>query len=395
MSVAPWDLGRLRQFYIKDMTAFGTVPTLGATNAMRVRSVVMHYDPQALTPSQERHATPGQRALFRRRAKASIDIEALLYPSGTLNTLPEANTALKNAFGQAPTNITLSTTVSSGAGVSGAVVASATGLAARQAIQIGVLGGSAPGVYVRHLTAAYAGGTTLTWEPPLPATCAVSDTVKGGVTYVPATAPVPTSMDGAYYPNSFTNREMADILADKLSIMLDSNSEPIIKISGPASRLVAAPQSQPGSFTTVGAENAIPSGLYGYFYYGGTLYEVEKVTFDLTNNFDVQNSALGTAYANAALRKGKREVMITVDAKVSNDLTLWTPSIAPGPTAPTENTLMVQIGLTSGQIWGFFCPRVLILQAPDVPDGDETNNYSFKMQALETSGNDEFYVSQV
>jgi hypothetical protein len=131
-----------------------------------------------------------------------------------------------------------------------------------------VLGGAAPGVYIRWLTAAYAGGTTLTWEPPLPATCAVSDTVKGCVGYALGTA-LPKSLDIAHYPQapsaSTPAREMLGCVIDKLSFMFDGNLEPMIQVSGPAQGFAGSspnftPQAQPGGFTTVGAENAIPSG---------------------------------------------------------------------------------------------------------------------------------------
>lgn len=408
MSVAPWDLGRLRQAYVKDDTSYGVPPSLAATNAMRVQSLVMHYDPQALVPSHERHSTPGQRALFRRRATASIDLQALLYPSGTLNTLPEANTVLKNAFGAAPSNITLAATVLTAASTPAEAAPSTTqfaitdftGLVAKQTmVVVNLSTGANAGNYLVMVTAiAAAAGSTpkklITVSPALPSAPILTDTVSGCVTYLPATAAAPTSMDFAYYPNSFTNREMPGWLADKLSFMFDSNAEPSMKASGPAARLVTSPQSQPGAFTTVGAENAIPSGLYGYFRYGGTAYEIEKLTVEIVNNYDVQNTAFGTSFANAALRKDKRTVMLTVDAKVSNDLTLWTPAITPGPTAPTENNVWLQCGLTAAQIWAVYFPRVLFLSAPDVPDGDGENNFQFKMQALETTGNDEMALGQ-
>src|SRR3954465_3546311 len=142
-----WYLGRTGQLYVGEEASYGTAPTLLATMAFRHLSQKLSFDPRQLAKSPERHTDPSQRVLLNRRQKASFDVKGQWYPSGTLNTLPESDLVLKNAMGAAATNITLATTVSSGASVTGATVASATGLAAGQAIQIGVLGGSSPGTY--------------------------------------------------------------------------------------------------------------------------------------------------------------------------------------------------------------------------------------------------------
>jgi hypothetical protein len=391
-----WYLGRTGQLYIGEEASYGTAPSLLASMAFRHLSQKLSFDPRQLTKSPERHLDPSQRVLLTRRQKGSFDVKAQWYPSGVLNTVPESDVVLKNGLGGTPTNITLSTTVSSGAGVSGAVVASATGLAARQPIQITVLGGSNPGVYVRWLTAAYAGGTTLTWEPPLPATCAVSDLVKGCTGYPLGTA-LPKSLDIAHYPQapsaSTPAREMLGCVIDKLSFMFDGNLEPMIQFSGPAQGLSGSspnftPQAQPGGFTTVGAENAIPSGLTGYFQYGATLYQIEKMQIDVVNAMDLQNTALGTNKATAFFRKGKRIVTVKIDAKVSDDLTLWTPS-----NGASSSTAMIQIGTTAAKMFGIFIPALILTDPPDIGDADETNNFSFDGEAMATSGNDELFVA--
>jgi hypothetical protein len=276
------------------------------------------------------------------------------------------------------------------------VVASATGLAANQPIQIGVLGGASPGTYIRWLASNYAGGTTLTWVPPLPATCAVSDTVKGTIGYALGTA-LPKSLDIAHYPQapaaSTPAREMLGCVIDKLSFMLDANLEPQLQFSGPAQGFAGTfgtwtPQAQPGGFTTVGAESALPSGLTGYFNYNGTLYEIEKMQIDIVNTVELQNTALGTAKAKAYFRKGKRFVTVKIDAKVSDDLTLWTPSLG-----ASSNASMIQIGTTGSKMWGFYMPGLIITTVPDIGDADETNNWGFVGEAMSSAGNDELYVA--
>jgi hypothetical protein len=392
--MANWYIGRTGQLYIGEESAYATAPTLLAANAFRHLSQKLSFDPRQLAKGPERHTDPSQRVLYTRRQKASFDIKGQLYPSGVLNTLPEADVVLKNALGNAASNITLSTTVSSGASVTGAVVASATGLAVGQPIQIGVLGGSAPGTYIRWLTSV--AGTTLGWAPALPATCAVSDTVKGTIGYALGTA-LPKSLDIAHYPQapsgSTPAREMLGCSVDKLSFMFDGNLEPMIQFSGPAQGLSGTspnftPQAQPGGFTTVGAENAIPSGIVGYFQLGSTLYEIEKMQIDIVNGMDLQNTALGTNKAKAAFRKGKRFVTVKINAKVSDDLTLWTPSLG-----ASSNACILQIGTVSTKMWGFYMPALILTAPPDIVDAEETNNWDFVGEAMASAGNDELYVA--
>lgn len=392
--MANWYEGRTGQLYIGEEATYATAPALLATMAFRHTSQKLSFDPRQLAKSPERHTDPSQRVLLTRREKASFDVKAQWYPSGTLNTVPESDLVLKNALGGAVSNVTLATTVASGAGVSGATLASGTGLAVGQPIQIGVLGGAAPGTYVRWLVSV--AGAVVTWAPPLQATCAVSDTVKGTIGYTLGTA-LPKSLDIAHYPQAPSvgtpAREQLGCILDKLSFMFDSNLEPMIQVSGPAQGFAGTspnftPQAQPGGFTTVGAENAIPSGLTGYFQLGSTLFEIEKMQIDVVNAMDVQNTALGTNKAKAYFRKGKRFVTVKINAKVSDDLTLWTPSLG-----ASSNACMLQLGTTSTRIWGVYLPNLILTAPPDVPDGDETNNWDYVGEAMATSGNDEFYVA--
>ncbi len=285
MAIPVWYQARTGVCYVGEESAYGTVPTLASTDAVRHTSqkLTMSHSPR---PSPERHGTPDQRTLFFGRKAADADLKALMYPSGTLNTLPELKTLLKNAFA-APTNITLSTTVASGPTTTGATVASATGLAVGQPIQIGVLGGSAPGVYIRWLTVV--AGAALTWAPALPATCAVSDTVKGTIGWAFETA-LAKSLTIAHYPQapsaSTPARELNGWLLNKMSMMFDGNLEPSIQFSGPGQKFAGTlgsytPQAKPGAFTTVGSETGIPSGLTGYFQHGAILYQIEKMQIDV------------------------------------------------------------------------------------------------------------------
>jgi hypothetical protein len=268
-----WYLGRTGQLYIGEEATYGTAPTLLAANAFRHLSQKLSFDPRQLAKSPERHTDPSQRVLLTRRQKASVDVKAQLYPSGTLNTLPECDLVLKNALGNVATNITLATTFSGSPTTTGGTIASATGLAVGQPVQINIASGPNAGTYLRWLTTA---GTSPVWAPALPAAPVSGDTLKGCVGYALGTA-IPKSLDIAHYPQapsaSTPAREMLGCVIDKLSFMFDSNLEPMLQFSGPAQGLAGSSpnfsaQAQPGGFTTVGAENAIPSGLLGYFQLG-------------------------------------------------------------------------------------------------------------------------------
>lgn len=382
-----WSLGRTGQVYVIEESAFDTSTTLSATNALRHLNVSMHYDPKSLAKSPERKTHPSQVTMYTRRAQGSWGLKGQMYPSGTLNTLPEMTAILKNSFGATPTNITLATTLSGTPTTTTGTVASATGLAIGQAVQITIAAGGNAGVYVRYLTNVV--GTALTWGPALPGAPASGDAVKGVVTYGLGST-LPKSLDICHYPQSpatWYNREMLGCICDKLSLSFDSNLEPMFDVSGPAAEMVSA-QSQPGSFTTVGAEGAIPSGLTGYFQWGSTLYQVEKVQFDIQNGMELQNTALGTSKAVDYFRKNKRAVTIKVNAKVSSDLTMWTPALTAG-----QGTLFLQVGTTSGRIWSLYAPVAQLMSPPDTPDGDETNNWDFNLTCLGTSGNDEIFLA--
>jgi hypothetical protein len=387
-----WGLGRTGQLYVGEEATYGTAPVLAGANALRHLSINLHYDPKALAKSPERHTHPSQAVLLQRRAQASFDLKAQFYPSGTLNTLPEADLLLKNSLGAAATNTTLATTVASGPSTTGATLASGAGLAVGQHIEINIAAGGNAGTYMRTLLTV--AGAAVTWAPALPAAPLVGDTAKGVATYGLGTA-LPKSLDIAHYPQAPASgaptRELLGCVCDKFSFMVDGNSEPQIQVSGPAQMYAASPQAQPGAFTTVGAESAIPSGLSsGYFYHNGTLYQVEKFQLDIVNGMDLQNTAIGTSKAVAYFRKSKRAVTVKFDAKVSDDLTVWTPSLA-----QSGNPLFLQIGGTNGRIWSIYCPNVF-LNLPDTPDGDETNNWSFQGTALSSAaaGNDEVTIAQ-
>lgn len=394
--MASWYVSRTAQMYVKDEASYGTAPTFAATDAVRhLAGTKLSFNPRNPAKSPERHTHPSSLVLLTRRQSADWALKAQMYPSGTLNTAPELAALLKATFGAAPQNITLSTTFSGTPTTTGGTIASATGLVAGQMVQITIAAGASAGVYLRRLTTA---STSAVWSPALPAAPVSGDTLKGIVTWTLSTA-IDKSLDIAHYPQapaaSTPAREMLGCVVEQCVIDLDSNLEPMVTFSGPAQGFAGSspnfsPQSQPGAFTTVGAESGIPSGLTGYFYLGGTLYQIEKFQLTIKNNMELQNTALGTSKASAYFRKGKREVTAKISAKVSDDTTLWTPSLA-----TSSNEVFIQIGNASSKIWAIALPYFVLTDNPDIPDGgDETQGWDFNGTALGSAGNDEVILAQ-
>ncbi len=238
-------------------------------------------------------------------------------------------------------------------------------------------------------------GTTLTWAPALPTTCATSDLVKGCITYNLATA-TQKSFDLAMYPQVVVpkNLEMLGCVPQKLSFMFDANNEAQLDVSGPAQGFAGVlgaftAQAQPGGFTTVGTEAMLSNGMTATLFVGNTQYQWTKIQFDLANGYDVQNLASGSNKATAMFRKEKRVITGKCDALVSDDLTLYTPSLG-ATTTPTS--LLLQQGTVTGQIWAFYFPNVIMTDIPDTPDSDTTRSWAFTLTCLGTLGNDEMYI---
>lgn len=401
MAQPNWYLGRTSRYFVaaggNGLSTYGTAGVFSATSAMRIAKAMLSFDPHKYTPSPQRFTHPSQVSELLRRYEAKFQVDALWYPSGTLNTVPESDTWLQNVLGGgAATNITLATTFSGSPTTTTGTVASATGLTANQFVQIHVASNST--TYTRFLT--NVAGATLTWSPALPVAPVASDTLAGGVTYSLATA-LPHDLDMASYPHapasSTPARELLGCVPDKLLIGLDSNSEPTIQLSGPAQMYAGSspnwtPQSEPGTWTTVGAEASIPSGLTSTFTYNGTVYQITKLEFTIENNMAQQNNASGTQFATAMYRNKKRVVTLKATAMVSDDKTLWTPSLTASQTAVP---VLLQIGNVSGYIWGIYLPLALITTPATIPDTDESQSWDFMLTALGNAGNDEIYLGQV
>src|ERR1700722_8319451 len=131
-----WSIGRFDLCYAAQETTYAVAPTFLSTNAFRKIGGLLHFNPQSPVKSPARYPDPSMKSMRVRRQAATFDLKHEWYPSGVLNTLPESDVFLKNGLGGAASNITLATTVASGAATTGAVLTAATGLAAGQFVQI-------------------------------------------------------------------------------------------------------------------------------------------------------------------------------------------------------------------------------------------------------------------
>lgn len=372
MPLPIYQLGRTGQCYVKRESTYGVAPTFAATDAIRHLMAKLTWNPRNRVNAPDRYTHPSLLTRRTRRATAQWEMNGIFFPSGVLNTVPDHDEILFNAFG-AQTNITLTTTFSGTPTTTTGTVASSTGLTAGQGILIGISGV----LYVRVLTNVT--GTNLTWTPALPTAPAAGDSCKGCLTYTLASA-LPQALTIAHYLTSLS-MEMHGAQVDSLKLTLDANDEIRWDASGPAAERIRNAQAQPGAFTTVGT--APPSGLTATLRVGGVNYDILKLECDLTNGVKLDNVAAGTSKARNYYRETQRQVTFAIDAMYSDDTTL----LDAGENT-TDQVLLAQCGAAEGSIVGLYAPACEF-EVPDDPDSDGTNTLSFKGVAKGISGNDE------
>lgn len=372
MPLPTYQIGRVGQCYVKREATYGVPPTFAATNAVRHLMVQLGWNPRNRINAPDRYTHPSLLTRRTRRATATWQMQGILFPSGTLNTLPETDPILFGAFG-GQANVTLATTFTGTPTTTTGSVASATGLAAGQGILIGT-GGT---FYVRMLT--NVASLALTWSPALPAAPNSGDTCAGAVTYQ-LTSNLPQALTIGHYLTSLS-MEMHGSQVDSLKLTLDANDEFRWDASGPAAARIRNAQAQPGAFTTVGTTP--PSGLTGGLSVAGVNYDIVKLECDITNGVVLDNYAVGTSQARNYFREKQRAVAVQIDAMYSDDETLLTAS-----ENTTDNALLAQCGLTPGSIIALYMPLVEF-EVPSDPDADGTNQLQFKGVAKGVVGNDE------
>lgn len=376
-----YQIGRLGKVYAAKETTYGTAPTLASTDAIRHLSCALNFSNNRVA-SQERFSHPSLLSKWTRRQTGNFLLGGILYPSGTINTLPDMTDLFECGFGTI-TNTTLSTTIASGPTTTGATLASGAGLTVGQAILINVTTGSpATGRVLRWLTSV--AGAVVTWDPALPQAPATSDTVKGCVNYSLATA-LPNAITIAHYLTSISKQNNGSVI-DQLKLTFDANNEVVWEVSGPSKTRLATAQAAPGAFTVVGTTP--PSGLVGSLRMGAVAVEFMKMEIVVGNTMRLADFVFGTSSATDFFRNNKRTVQCNITAMLTDSTTL----MAAAETATDNNAFAVQCGQTEGSIIGVYGPN-LDLDVPDMPDGEETLELTFNGAGKGVVGNDELRLA--
>lgn len=378
-----YQLGRLGQVYAAVESSYGTAPGFAATDAVRHLGVRLNRAKNRVN-APDRHTHPSLVARRTRRKTHDWSLGGILFPSGTINTLPDNDIFLEHSIG-AKTNTTLAATVQAAPAPTTTVftLSSVAGLAVDQPVLVSIAAGGFAGKYVRWISAI--ASAEITVEPALPAAPATGDSVKGCIGYKPATD-LASAINLGHYLQDIT-RQGYGLVCDQLKVMFDANDEVRWEVSGMyKERVRPAVTGKPGAFTTVGSQP--PSGLTGGFNFNGTAEDYLKAEFTLTNAMALDNHAGGTSLARGFYRKGVRSVLVGIDSMVSDDVTVL---------AATEDNnqykTLLQSGDVEGNIIACYCPLVE-LDEPELDDNDEENEWKYEGVAQSTvGGNREFFIA--
>jgi hypothetical protein len=377
-------LGRKGQLFVGTESPYGTPPTLLATHALRHINFKPTRNPFGRANSEEKKQSPGAVTRFDRRETAGWSLDALLRPSGTLNTLAESDGILVAGFGS-KTNVTLSTTVEAAPSptATGATLASVTGLVVGDAILITV--GSVK--YVRWITAIAT--LAVTWAPALPAAPSAGAAVKGGTTYK-LTTDLAISLALAHYLSTDTTHSkiVKGAVVDQLGFQFGGNDEAKFTASGPAKTVTTPAPTKPGAFTTVGTQNP-PSGLTGRLDVSAAAYKFKKLDAQIVNGLELRMDEYGTASASEILPRGRRTVTLALDAAVGDEAPIYD-----NAESGTPIPVALQTGFTEGNIIGIYAPLV-DFEVPDQDDGDGVPTWPFKGVCRESAdgANDELKLA--
>lgn len=381
MALSTIQIGRIGQAYAKKESAYGTVPTLTAAEAFRHKSLTFPgSDVKNKRAIVEKQSSPFMKTANRTdgRTTAGFNLNALLRPSGTINTVPEVDAFLECAFGS-KVNTALSTTVASAGVVGGATLTSGTGATVGASILITCPDGKKRARFLTGVS-----GADVTWAPNLPAgqNPANGAAVKLGLTYKLTTGLLLSLSIAHYLKNTDASagfsRVLSGAMVDTLSLNFDANDDPMITVTGPGKLLdTAGAPAQAGGFTLVGSQP--PSGIAGEFLIGNTAAKILKLGFDLTNAIKLRNESYGYSSAEEGYRVGRADIAVGLDMRAESESLLY--DLAE---AGTNAGVFLQTGFTEGNIIAVRAPNVEFT-VPDTDDPDEEVNFPFKGLAMETS----------
>lgn len=383
MATPIYQLGRVGRVYAAVESTYATAPALAATDAIRHLGVSLNSQLRNRVNAPTRHTHPSQIYRYTRRATANWSINGELFPSGTLNTLPDNTDFIQHAMGATPTNITLSTTATGVPTTVTTPCSAVTGLAVGQPVLLSIAAGGFAGKYVRWITAINT--LTLTFAPALPAAQVAGDLVKGCIGYRLATA-IASSLNIAHYLPNISYQGYGAVI-DSLKLSFDANMECMWTASGPMQKRVRnAVTADPSTYTVVGTTP--PSGLTGGLTFNATTEDMVKAEINITNAMALDNYAAGTSLARSFYRQGKRTVTVGIDAMVSDGVTLITAA-----EANSDAVVLLQCGGTEGSILAAYCPAAEFNE-PDDPNDDAEMTWKYQgVCKASVAGNDELYVA--
>lgn len=284
---------------------------------------------------------------------------------------------LKAAMG-ARSNVTLSTTVSSGGSVSGATLASAAGLT--QLIDFVLI--TCPDGRKRLRRLLTIAGAVVTWAPNLPTgqQPANGAAVKGVVTYRMISAANP-SLSFAHYLkktdlSAGLKRNVKGGAPDKLAIKFDPNDDVEMTLSGMAKEVVDAP-AQPGGFTMVGGTPA--SIQAGELLLGNNAAQFLALNFELTNGLWARNDEYGVTAASEIIRRNDPALAVNLNTRVEDETLLFDLT-----EAGTNVGVFCQTDFTEGKAIAVYMPTVEFMP-PRTDDPMEEVKWDFSGVAFETA----------
>lgn len=376
------ELGRLGRLYAGLHNSYGDTPSPASTDALRHIMFLASGDPTNRRNSAEKQQSPLHHVRFDGRETAALrQLTALLRPSGTLNTLPEASELLEAAFG-AKTNVTLSTTIASSPTTTSATLTSATGLAKHDFILITCDDGVQR---ARRLTSVNTGTGAVVWSPALDDAPTAGNAVKAGAKYH-MTSGLALSLWFAHYglktdgSTAGFKRLLSGVAVERFSLNLDATEEAQFTISGPAKQLLTTVPSKPAAFTTVGSNP--PPGWQTELYIGSTLQKFIKATIDVNTGVRLRNNEAGAGSSNAATeayRAGRAEISLGLDCRVEDESVIYD-----NAGSGANLGVFFQIGFTEGNIIAIAMPQVEF-KVPDTGDEDEEVNWPFRGMGLGSS----------
>lgn len=375
--------GRYGHLYVGAESPYGTPPTFLATHAMR------HVDfkfsrPNTRVDDPAKKASPGLVRQLERRTMASCSVDAILQPSGTINTVGEAGPILLHGMG-AVRNVTLSTTISATPAPTTTVftLASVVGLAVGDAILI-ALGGSK---YVRWITNIATSEVTV--APALPSAPVGTEAVKGACSYGLASE-IDDSLAFAHYRSTDTTHStiIKGAVAEKLAFSFEQNTEGRLSASFKAKSLTKPAPAKPAGFTMIGTQ-APPSGLLGELYVANAAYRFIRFNLDLDTGVQLREDSYGYSTPEGILMTGRRSVTLKVDARLGDQAVIYDPASSGSTLA-----VMKQTGFTEGNIIAVYAPKVLF-SVPDEDSPEDVPTWSFDGRCLESAdgANDEVQIA--